>query len=218
MKRITNVSRVMRLQPYATHESFVNRMPSSGRMDAIRVARLNSLDGLRPLVIEAERQGFDFMRRLVEEWASGANKFEGRGECLLGAFGDGRLLGVAGLNQDPYAKVDAVGRLRHLYVLASARRLGVGSLLVQRILQEARPRFHILRLRATTGAADFYSRLGFTSIHEKTASHVMILRGDEESRIGDGPGRVRGVPNANRQIEIESGARNATLWDERGSS
>jgi GNAT superfamily N-acetyltransferase len=145
-------------------------------MDAIRIRPLTTLDAVGPLLVEAEQQGFEFMRRLVEEWASGANKFDRQGECLLGAFSDGQLLGVSGLNRDPYANTDGVGRLRHLYVLASARRDGVGSLLVHRILQEAQRSFRIIRLRTTTAAAAaFYLRLGFTSIDEKTASHVMII-------------------------------------------
>jgi GNAT superfamily N-acetyltransferase len=145
-------------------------------MDAVRIRRLTSLDDVEPLLVEAEQQGFEFMRRLVEEWAAGANRFDHRGECLLGAFSGSQLVGIAGLNRDPYAKADGVGRLRHVYVLASARRHGVGSLLVHHIVQEARHSFHILRLRTTTApAAAFYLRLGFTRIDEKTASHVMVL-------------------------------------------
>jgi len=146
--------------------------PSSSFMNAIRIRPLTSLDGVDPLVVEAERQGFAFMRRFVEEWASGANRFDGPGECVLGAFSAGQLLGVAGLNRDPYVDVEGVGRLRHLYVLASARRLGVGTLLVRRILQEARSSFHVVRLRTTTASA-FYLRLGFSGVDEETASHLM---------------------------------------------
>jgi GNAT superfamily N-acetyltransferase len=154
--------------------------------DAIRIRPLTTLDAIGPLLVEAEQQGFEFMRRLVEEWASGANKFDRQGECLLGAFSDGRLLGVAGLNRDPYANADGVGRLRHLYVLASARRDGVASLLVHHILQEARRSFRIVRLRTTTAAAAaFYLRLGFTSIDEKTASHVMMIGSGEKGAITD---------------------------------
>ena len=144
-------------------------------MNSIRIRPLTSLDAIGPLLVEAEQQGCEFMRRLVEEWASGANRFDGKGECFLGAFSDGQLLGVVGLNRDPYADTEQIGRVRHLYVLASARRHGVGSLLVHHALQEARRSFTIVRLRTTPSAAAFYLRLGFTSIDEKTASHVMIF-------------------------------------------
>jgi GNAT superfamily N-acetyltransferase len=144
---------------------------------AIRITPLTTLDAaIEPLLVEAEQQGFEFMRRLVEEWALGANRFDRQGERFLGAFGDGQLLGVGGLNRDPYANTDGVGRLRHLYVLASSRRLGVGSLLVSHILQDAQPSFRVVRLRTTTAeAAAFYLRLGFTTTDEKTASHVMFV-------------------------------------------
>src|SRR5580704_2328941 len=121
---------------------------------AIRITPLTTLDAaIEPLLVEAEQQGFEFMRRLVEEWALGANRFDRQGERFLGAFGDGQLLGVGGLNRDPYANTDGVGRLRHLYVLASARRLGVGSLLVSHILQDAQPSFRVVRLRTTRAEA-----------------------------------------------------------------
>jgi GNAT superfamily N-acetyltransferase len=161
---------------------------------AIRITPLTTLNAaIEPLLVEAEQQGFEFMRRLVEDWASGANRFNRRGECILGAFSDGQLLGVAGLNRDPYVDADGVGRLRHLYVLASARRLGVGSLLVHHILQDAERSFRVVRLRTTTAAAAaFYLRLGFASTDEKTASHVIIIGSGENgvttSRSSDADG------------------------------
>src|SRR5262249_51280807 len=66
------------------------------------------------LVVESERFGLRLVRRLTEEWASGVNRFDRPGEILFGAFIDGRLVGVCGLNVDPYAGNERVGRVRHL--------------------------------------------------------------------------------------------------------
>ncbi len=145
--------------------------------DAIQIEPLRALGpAVKPLVLEAERNGFGFMRRLAAEWASGANRFNRPGECLLAAYHGCRLVGVGGLNRDPYASSDGIGRLRHLYVLAAARRLGVGSRLVARILDDAHSMFQVVRLRANTEqAAAFYVRLGFTSTNEEAASHIMVL-------------------------------------------
>lgn len=87
-------------------------------------------DCLHDLLAESEEAGSRIVRRLIEEWASGVNRFDGPGEALLGASVGGRLVGVCGLNLDPYAVEAGVGRVRHLYVLSAFRRLGVGRHLV----------------------------------------------------------------------------------------
>lgn len=82
---------------------------------------------LAALVAESERDGLGFVRRLVEEWTSGANRFDQPGAALFVASIDGAVVGVCGLNVDPYAARAGVGRVRHLYVLAPYRRRGAGS-------------------------------------------------------------------------------------------
>jgi len=132
--------------------------------------------GLARLVVEADREGHAFMRRLEQDWQSGANRFDRAGEMLLAAFSRDRLVGVGGLNRDPYAKQDEVGRLRHLYVAADVRRRGVGRLLVERIIAEARDSFALLRLRTLSAdAAAFYHQLGFVETDEDGATHVMRI-------------------------------------------
>ena len=132
--------------------------------------------GLEPLIAEAEGEGHRFVHRLLAEWESGTNRFDGPGELLLGAFIEDRLVGVAGLNRDTYADEDGIGRLRHVYMLSAARRLGVGSLLVRRILSEASKTFRIARLRTTTAeAAAFYRYLGFENVNEEAATHRFLL-------------------------------------------
>lgn len=105
----------------------------------VRVERLieASSDLFDALVDESERQGYRFVRRLADEWASGANRFDRPGEALFAARIDGRLVGACGLNVDPYTRVVGVGRVRHLYVLADYRRLGVGRQLVEQVLDAA---------------------------------------------------------------------------------
>jgi len=90
----------------------------------VEIVRLNELpaDGLAGLVAEAERHGFRFVRRLAEEWASGATRFDGPGEALFAAVVGGRVIGVCGLTADPYAAASRVGRVRRLYVAAAHRR------------------------------------------------------------------------------------------------
>ena len=117
---------------------------------------------LATLVAESERQGFRFVRRLVEEWESGANRFDRPGEALFVARVGDDVVGVCGLNVDPYAGDPKIGRVRHLYVLVPHRRSGIGEQLVADVLEAARGRFERLHLRTTNAiAARLYERLGF---------------------------------------------------------
>jgi GNAT superfamily N-acetyltransferase len=144
----------------------------------VTVERLTDLppDALAALVAESERAGWRFVRRLSDEWAAGANRFDRPGEVLFATRVDGRLVGVCGLNVDPYAADEAVGRVRRLYVLAEFRRIGVGRRLVRAVVAAARGRFGSLRLRTESReAAAFYERLGFRPVGLPDCTHVLGL-------------------------------------------
>ena len=145
---------------------------------ATRIVPLLDLpSGIEELCAEAAGEGFRFMDRLTSEWRSGINRFARPGEVLLGAFQAADLVAVGGLNRDPYANQDGVGRLRHLYVRRSTRHSGVGSVLVSTLLDRADNAFHSVRLRTQTReAADFYVSLGFHPVQDETATHVRSLR------------------------------------------
>ena len=148
-------------------------------IDRIQISRLQTLPSeIAVLRTEAEQEGFKFLARLAADWASGANSFNRPGECLLGVFVDGELVGVGGLNIDPYLQQADIGRVRHLYVRARWRRQGVGRLLVDRLLGAAQGFFDQVRLR-TDGdvAADFYVRCGFSPVENPTASHLLNFAG-----------------------------------------
>jgi GNAT superfamily N-acetyltransferase len=134
-------------------------------------------DRLAPLIAESEREGLRFVRRLAEEWSSGRNRFDRPGEALFGAGLDGRLVGVCGLNVDPYAGDPRVGRLRHLYVLAAHRRLGVGGQLVGAVVGAAHGPFASLRLSTSNpAAARLYESWGFRrQAGDAHCTHVMEL-------------------------------------------
>lgn len=128
------------------------------------IVRLRELPegDLAPLLAASESEGFRFVRRVLDEWRSGINRFANPGEALFGAFCDGTLAGVCGLMRDPYADQDGVGRLRNLYVLPRFRGRGLGALLTRAVIAQAAKGFAVLRLRAgTEGAARLYERLGF---------------------------------------------------------
>ena len=113
----------------------------------------------------------------MEEWASGANRFDQPGETLLVARQGGQIVGVCGLNVDPYAGAPRIGRVRHLYVRRSVRRLGVGRALLREVLRAARSPFDRLRLRTESpAAAALYEALGFRrTAAAADCSHLLEL-------------------------------------------
>ena len=151
-----------------------------GREADTRIERLNGApaDCLGALIAESEQYGLRLVRRLVEEWTSGANRFDRPGEALFVAAVVGQMVGVCGLNVDPYTAQPSVGRVRHLYVLSTYRRLGIGQHLVTEVMEAARGRFDHLRLRTgNPAAALLYERLGFRRcVDVADCTHVLDLR------------------------------------------
>jgi len=144
----------------------------------IRCERLRDLGApeLALLVAESEQAGLSLVRKLVDEWRDGSNAFHRPGEAVFGARVDGRLVGVCGLNVDPYASGPKVGRVRHLYVLVEHRHLGVGRQLVGEVIRAARASFENLRLRTNNpAAARLYERLGFRRCDASDCTHLMEL-------------------------------------------
>jgi GNAT superfamily N-acetyltransferase len=145
----------------------------------VRIERMDGLpaDRLAPLITESEAAGLRFVRRLAEEWESGVNRFDRAGEALLGALRGRRLVGVCGLNVDPYAGEGRVGRVRHLYVLTAYRRHGVGRQLLGAVIAAAHGPFATLRLSTVNPeAARLYEALGFRRhAGDARCTHVLEL-------------------------------------------
>ena len=133
-------------------------------------------DRIRDLLADSEASGSRIVRRLVDEWGDRTSRFDRPGEGLFAASAEGRLVGVCGLNVDPYTADPRVGRVRHLYVLTACRLHGVGRQLVARIIEVAAGRFDSLRLRTNNpAAACLYEAAGFAVSAEGECTHVMNL-------------------------------------------
>jgi GNAT superfamily N-acetyltransferase len=128
------------------------------------ITRLDDLpsDRFAEMLGESEAAGYQFLRRVADEWESGVNRFSRPGEALLVAERNGRWAGVCGLGIDPYLNDPRVGRVRNVYVLAACRRQGVARRLVEEAIGRARGHFDRLRLRGEeAGPARLYESLGF---------------------------------------------------------
>jgi GNAT superfamily N-acetyltransferase len=143
------------------------------------VDRLNGMpfNALATLVAESEQDGWRFVRRLVDEWADGTNRFDRPGERLFAAWVGGVIVGVCGLNVDSYASDPTIGRVRRLYILRSCRGHGVGSRLVQTVVSAAHGRFRLLRVRTENAEAGWlYQRLGFVpAVDVPDCTHLLWL-------------------------------------------
>jgi len=144
-------------------------------------------DDFEILFQAAVEDGFRAIERLKADWESGANRFKAPGEAFFEARRDGELVGVCGLNRDPFASEKGVGRLRRMFVMPQARREGVGRLLTAKALEHALAEFEVVRLRTHSEQADkFYRALGFSPIDSDDATHEFVLK---QGRGDAGAGR-----------------------------
>ena len=139
------------------------------------ILRLTALDSARldPILAASRREGFRFVARLCEEWASGVNRFEEPGEAFFGVFIGTNLVGIGGLNR----QTEATGRLRRFYILPAYRRQGLGRRLLCHVLTHAADHFRCVVLRTDTPAADrFYQACGFARAADSgNATHRIEL-------------------------------------------
>ncbi|NHM30888.1 GNAT family N-acetyltransferase [Neobacillus terrae] len=115
------------------------------------------------LVLESKENGFRFLDRLVNDYKNGENTFDKDGESLFGVFNQqGTLIAIGGLNIDPFSGDEKVCRLRRFYVSDAYRRKGIGTLLLNTIVSEAKNYFNVLVLHTDTEeAAKYYKAYGF---------------------------------------------------------
>jgi GNAT superfamily N-acetyltransferase len=134
------------------------------------------IPGMDLLSAEARREGYNFIDKLLGEWATAKNRFDAPGEILYGHLDQGVLVAVGGLNHDPFAGDPETGRIRRVYVRPAWRNKGIGRALVTTLIDHARMTFHRVRLRTLNGeAAHLYERIGFSTVESPNATHIMIL-------------------------------------------
>lgn len=132
---------------------------------------------LEPLARQARAEGYAMLDRLLAEWGTPAAQFSGAGEAFLGLRDDsGSLLAVGGVHRDAYTDIHTVGRIRRVYVTAGARRRGVGTALVERLLDVGKARFATIRLRVPDArAAALYEKVGFVACSEPETTHRFVF-------------------------------------------
>ncbi|MDA1653693.1 GNAT family N-acetyltransferase [Bacillus cereus group sp. TH150LC] len=132
------------------------------------------------LVQESKDEGFYFLIKLISEYENKINTFNKTGECLYGIFHGEKLIGIGGLNEDPYTENNKIGRLRRFYITKDYRRIGLGNLwnlLLKRLLYHAEKYFKVVVLHTDTKQGDaFYIANGFVKGELfKRSSHYKVL-------------------------------------------
>ncbi|EOG8710388.1 TPA: GNAT family N-acetyltransferase [Bacillus paranthracis] len=129
------------------------------------------------LVQESKEEGFNFLIKLKSEYKNKTNTFNKTGECLYGIFQEGKLIGIGGLNEDPYSENNKIGRLRRFYIAKDYRRIGLGNLLLKQLLSHAEKYFKVVVLHTDTKQGDaFYIANGFVKGELfKGSSHYKVL-------------------------------------------
>jgi len=131
---------------------------------------------IHQMMDESVRAGYGLIKRTIDDWENGTNRFANPGEKLWGLFLGGDLIGIGGLNRDPYTRESNVGRVRHLYIMEAHRRKGYATLLMDAILHVAKQNFNRLRLFThNPDAAKFYEKLGFQKVNGDKVSHIIIF-------------------------------------------
>ncbi len=144
-------------------------------MDIIRITDLS--DGIRELAKIASADGHQNIETLVKEFDSGVNRFSKPGEALFGAYDATSILGIGGINIDPYYGLPTVARVRRLFVKPDARRRGVATALMLQIEETGRRHFSGLQLLTNSRtASQFYLSLGYETVeHQEKVSHEKLF-------------------------------------------
>lgn len=142
---------------------------------APRLTRVHQIDPLAwaALLAASETAGDLVIRRLLDEWRSGANRYDQPGESLWAWLdAHGHVIAVGGLNVEPPPGRPGTGRMRRFYVHPAWRGHGLARRLVGAVLATAQGHFHRLHVNCESAtSASFWSRCGFTPV-DASAPHA----------------------------------------------
>jgi GNAT superfamily N-acetyltransferase len=116
---------------------------------------------------EANKEELALVTRMIEEFKSGKNRFDGPGEFFLTAYDNDKLIACGGLSQQWNENdVEArIGRVRRFYVLPEYRKHGVGKHLLKYLENKAVVNFSALCLYTDTHpAAHFYQKMNYVFV------------------------------------------------------
>jgi GNAT superfamily N-acetyltransferase len=127
---------------------------------------------------EARAEGYQFLDRLANDWASGAVRFDRPGKVLLVVYSEGVLAAIGGITIDPI--VPEALRMRRFYVRPTFRRTGIGREIALALLEDALQRVRVVTLNAAVKSFPFWDTLGF--VPQARDGHTHVWREAEPRR------------------------------------
>jgi ribosomal protein S18 acetylase RimI-like enzyme len=128
---------------------------------------------IEPLIQDSLQDGFHGLERFYHEWITGRDRFEKSGEKICVAVYNGQIIGICGINIDPYANDSRIGRLRRVYVHREFRRQGIAERLIEILRKHGADYFQTIRLYTeNVAAAKLYEKMGFQKTTGERVSHI----------------------------------------------
>ena len=123
----------------------------------------------------AEREGYQFMRRLGDRW-DGKRYRDDELATVWGAVENGALIAIGAQTYDEYDPSPLHRRIRHFYVRPERRCGGVGRAVAARLIADAHALAPLLHLRAThTLSTAFWDGVGFARVvGREDRTHVLV--------------------------------------------
>jgi GNAT superfamily N-acetyltransferase len=141
----------------------------------IRTFRDRLPQEIADLESEARQEGYRHIARLIDEWSTGAVRFDRDGERLLGAYADEVLAGIGGMTVE--TAMSGVLRMRRFYISPAMRGRGIGRMLAMALLDHASSFCTVVTVHAgNDGAARFWESLGFQPHGRDGHSHLLALQ------------------------------------------
>ena len=120
---------------------------------------------------EAEKEGYNIVNHLITDYVSGINKFNKDGEKLVGFTRDDTLVALCGLIEPTNI---VYGRIRRFYVLSRYRNQGIGTELVNHLIEYARHYFKGVVVNIGNLSVNyFYNSIGFTAVKSTSYTHIL---------------------------------------------
>ena len=141
----------------------------------LEIVRLSAQlpDGISELTRTAAAEGVRNVVRLVEDWESGAQRFDREGAALFAAYDGGALAGIGGVKPETAAGESAM-RMHRFYVHPAYRRLGIGNRIAREVMNHALTHASLLTCNARASAAGppFWEALGFARCDGNGYTHI----------------------------------------------
>ena len=152
-------------------------MTGNGNKEEQLIEKVINLDEneIGEILTESESFGYHYLTKMIDQWKTGQNRFSKSKEQLI-LYKDGeRVVGIGGINEEPYIKESSYGRLRDVYVLKEYRRKRVASQIVEHLIEFGRKHYKAITLRVPDNAeaSPFYESMGFLATQEiETVTHM----------------------------------------------